>query len=301
MNQTTLGQAFSCSGTGLHSGCAVSMRARPAPVDTGIVFEVATPTGVTRITPRPDAVIATGLATTLGSGTASVSTVEHLLAALRGLSIDNVIISVKGGEIPILDGSAAEWVRLFSQAGVRRQQAARRVLRIVRPVELREGDKYIRALPHAGFSLDCTIDFAHPAIGRQQLRMDVTPDSFLRIARARTFGFYEEVEYLRTQGLARGGSLDNAVVIGAQGVLNDGGLRFEDEFVRHKALDFVGDMAMLPLPLQGHFETCRSGHELNNKFVRMLAAQHALQEVELRESRAARVKVASCAAALVPA
>ena len=302
MYQTTVRQAFSCTGTGLHSGNHVSMSVRPAPVGTGIVFEIASPAGMVRITPRPDVVIATGLATTLGTDSASVSTVEHLLAALRGLSIDNVIITVKGGEIPILDGSAAEWVRLFSQAGIRVQEAPRRVLRVIMPVELRDGDKFIRAVPHAGFSVDCTIEFAHPAIGCQHLRMDITPESFPRIARARTFGFYKEVEYLRAKGLARGGSLDNAVVIGDEGVLNPGGLRFEDEFVRHKALDFVGDMAMLPLSLQGHFETCRSGHELNNKFLRLLVAENALQEVVLREQPSARrVTEKACTAALVPA
>lgn len=301
MHQTTIGRSFSCSGIGLHSGKHVQLQVSPAPAGSGIVFEVSTPDGVKRITPRPESVIATSLATTLGGEGATVSTVEHLLATIRGLAIDNLVISVEGGEIPILDGSAAEWIRLFGQAGVRRLKAPRHVLRVTRPIELRDGDKYIRATPHAGFSLNCVIAFANPLIGRQQLRLDVTPETFPQIARARTFGFFEEVEYLRAHGMARGGSLDNAVVIGSDGILNPGGLRFENEFVRHKALDFVGDMAMLPLPLYGHFETFRSGHELNNKFARMLATEKVLQEAELRESLKGERQVRVCGGTWVAA
>jgi len=301
MHQTTIKQTFTCSGTGLHSGEQVSLRVQPAPVGSGIVFAIHTPNGVVHIAPRPDAVIATGMATTLGAEGGKVSTVEHLLAAVRGLSIDNLLLTVEGGEIPILDGSAAEWVRLFSQAGVENQPALRKVLRLVRPVELHDGDKSIRAYPHNGFLLDYTIEFPHPAIGRQQLRLEVTPETFPQIARARTFGFYKEVEYLWANGLARGGSLDNAVVVGDDGVINPGGLRFDNEFVRHKALDFVGDMAMLPLPLQGHFEVSKSGHELNNKFARKLVEEKALREVTLRPSRRAVTCERIRSGVLVPA
>ena len=301
MHQTTIRQAFFCSGIGLHSGCRINTQVSPAPADTGIVFEASTPAGIERILPRPHAVIATGMATTLGNGKASISTVEHFLGAVRGLGIDNLFVRVDGGEMPILDGSAAEWVRLFSQAGVQRQQAPRRMLRVTRPLELREGDKLVRVVPHAGFSIDCTIDFAHPVIGCQRIRLDVTPESFAQVARARTFGFLEQVEYLHSKGLAKGGSLDNAVVIGPQGVLNEGGLRFENEFVRHKVLDFIGDMAMLPLPVQGHFELRCSGHELHNKFVRKLEAEGALLEIELRPAAKKPRAERACTAALVPA
>jgi UDP-3-O-[3-hydroxymyristoyl] N-acetylglucosamine deacetylase len=278
MRQTTIRRAFSCSGIGLHSGGQVVLRAEPAPAGSGIVLELPLAAGMTRITPSPDAVIATGMATTLGNGQATVSTVEHFLATVRGLGIDNLHVRVEGGEMPILDGSAAEWVHLFSRAGIARQQEPRRFLRLLRAVELRDNEKFIRAVPHAGFSVDCTIDFPHPAIGRQHIALEITPETFSRIAPARTFGFLDQVEYLYKNGLAKGGSLDNAVVIGPGGVLNEGGLRFADEFVRHKVLDFVGDMAMLPLPVQGHFELRCSGHELHNKFARMLAAENALAE-----------------------
>jgi UDP-3-O-[3-hydroxymyristoyl] N-acetylglucosamine deacetylase len=284
MRQTTISQTFSCSGIGLHSGNEVFLRVDPAPADSGIVLEVRTPAGVERIVPCPEAVIATEMATTLGNGRAAVSTVEHFMATVRGLGIDNLRVRVEGNEMPILGGSAAGWVRLFSQAGVLRQQAPRRMLRLTRPVEARDGDKYIRAFPHAGFSVDCTIDFPHTVIGRQRIRLSVTPETFPLIARARTFGFLEQVEHLRRNGLARGGSLDNAVVIGPEGVVNADGLRFENEFVRHKALDFVGDMAMLPLPVQGHFELHCSGHGLHNAFARKLGAEHALTETNVRET-----------------
>jgi len=284
MRQTTIRQAFSCSGIGLHSGSRVFLRAAPAPAGSGIVLEVSAPAGVERIAIRPEAVIATSMATTLGNGRVAVSTVEHFMAAVRGLGIDNLRVRVEGGEMPVFDGSAANWMRLFSQAGLRRQQAPRRVLALARPVEIRDGDKFIRAFPHAGFSVDCTIDFPHPVIGRQNIRLEITPGTFPQIARARTFGFLDQVEYLRSKGLTKGGSLDNAVVIGPEGVLNEGGLRFENEFVRHKVLDFVGDMAVLPLPVQGHFELCRSGHELHNAFVRKLVAENALQEMPAPET-----------------
>jgi UDP-3-O-[3-hydroxymyristoyl] N-acetylglucosamine deacetylase len=293
MRQTTICRAFSCSGIGLHSGKQVFLRAEPAPAGSGIVLELPAPGGATRIRPRPDAVIATGMATTLGNGRATVSTVEHFLATVRGLGIDNLHVRVEGGELPILDGSAAEWARLFIQAGVVRQHESRRVLRVRRNVELFDTGKFVRAVPYHGFSVDCTIDFPHPAIGRQRVQLEITPETFSQIASARTFGFLDQVEYLYKSGLAKGGSLDNAVVLGPEGVLNEGGLRFADEFVRHKVLDFVGDMAMLPLPVQGHFELSCAGHELHNKFARKLMAEHALQEVKLRETaprtRAARV------------
>lgn len=276
MVQTTIRQRIQCTGIGLHSGKKVKLTMRPAAEDTGIVFHVTTPLGRRDIRPSADAVIATGLATTLGKDGAAVSTVEHLLAALRGLSIDNIHIDVEGGEIPILDGSAAPFVMLLSEAGVHSQSAPRKVCRIKRAVRFGQDDKFIKAEPYDGFYVDYTIRFPHPSIGTQRMVLDLTPKSFSQVAKARTFGFLRDVEMLKSRGLALGGSLDNAIVLDERGVVNEEGLRCPDEFVRHKLLDFVGDMAMLPLPLQGRFTVSCSGHALNNEFLRHIAAAENL-------------------------
>ena len=276
MYQTTIRQRIQCTGIGLHGGKKVKLTLRPAAEDTGIVFHVKGAQGVSDISPTPDAVIATGLATTLGRNGAAVSTVEHLLAALRGLAIDNIHIDVEGGEIPIMDGSAAPFVMLISEAGVRVQSKARNVLRIKKTASFNHGDKSIIAEPYDGFYVDYTIDFPHPVIGRQRLNLDVTPQTFSKVAKSRTFGFLGDVEMLQERGLALGGSLDNAVVLDERGVLNKEGLRHDNEFVRHKLLDFIGDMAMLPLPLQGRFTVACSGHAMNNEFLRHIYAAQAL-------------------------
>lgn len=297
MNQTTTQRSITCSGIGLHSGNRVYLALRPAPANTGIVFEIHTgdaKNSIRRVSPTPDAVMTTALATTLGANGASVSTVEHLLASVLGLGIDNLIVSVEGGEIPILDGSAATFVTLFHEAGIRQLPVSRKVMRVSRPVALRSGDKFIRATPYAGLRVDYTIEFPHPSIGRQHMVMEVTPSTFARVANARTFGFLKDVEYLHSHGLARGGSLDNVVVLDDTGIVNPEGLRFTDEFVRHKVLDFIGDMAMLGLPLQGNFEIRCSGHQLNNEFLRKLEAERALQKIDLahEEARARKSLVA---------
>lgn len=281
MNQTTIQRVVTCSGIGLHSGKKVYLALRPASANTGIIFDIHTQDGIRRVSPTPKAVMTTALATTLGTSDATVSTVEHLLASVLGLGIDNLIVSVEGGEIPIMDGSAAAFVKLFDQAGIRRLNAPRKVMRISRPLEAHDGVKHIRALPYAGFRVDYTIDFPHPAIGRQHMSMEVTPETFARVANARTFGFFKDVEYLHSHGLARGGSLESVVVLDEKGVMNPEGLRYRDEFVRHKVLDFIGDMAMLGLPIQGHFEVCCSGHQLNNAFLRKAEEERALQLIDL--------------------
>ncbi len=292
--QTTIAESVECSGVGLHSGKLVTMLLHPAPEDTGVVFEIHTPQGTRTVKPNPRAVIATGLATTLGMDGARVATVEHLMAALRGLGVDNVLVEISGGEVPIMDGSAASFVLMIRNAGLRVLSAARRVMRIMRPVSYEQDGKCIKAEPYDGFMVDCTIEFAHPLIGTQRREIEVTPESFITVlAKARTFGFMREVEYLHKNGLALGGSLDNAVVLDEYAVLNPEGLRFDDEFVRHKILDFVGDMAMFGMPIEGRFTIRCSGHGLNNAFLRMLEenASLYLKEAVLPVSEERRLPV----------
>ena len=287
MNQTTIKQSVSCSGVGLHSGKLVKLTLYPAAEDTGIVFDSHGAKGVHRVEPSPQAAVGTGLATTLGVPGASAATVEHLLAALRGLEVDNIIVEIEGGEAPIMDGSAASFALLIRNAGLVRQSAPRRVARIARPATYEQDGKWIKAKPYNGLRIKYTIDFAHPLIGVQTFDLEITPATFMdEVAKARTFGFLREVEYLRQNNLALGGSLDNAVVLDDYAVLNEDGLRFPDEFVRHKMLDFIGDMALLGMPLQGSFEIYCSGHAVNNAFLRMLDEnrEYYLEEVELGET-----------------
>jgi UDP-3-0-acyl N-acetylglucosamine deacetylase len=282
MHQTTIRNTVRCTGIGLHSGKQVEMVLRPAPEDTGILFALRSGSGTSFLSPKPRLVVDTGLATSLGNGHDHIATVEHLLAAVRGLGIDNIRIEVQGRELPIMDGSAASFVYLLNQAGLRRQTKARKVLAVTKPLVFERDGKFIKATPHDGFAVDYTIQFAHPLIGRQNLALEVTPDVFATdLAKARTFGFLREVEYLHANGLALGGNLDNAVVLDEFGVLNTDGLRYSDEFVRHKLLDFVGDMAVMGLPLQGRFEVFASGHALNNSFLRYLE-DHASEYLEER-------------------
>jgi UDP-3-O-[3-hydroxymyristoyl] N-acetylglucosamine deacetylase len=272
MRQTTIKRRVSCSGTGLHSGREASITLRPAAGNAGIVFHVRTPDGTRALRPAPDAVTAACLATTLGGSSASVGTVEHIVAALRGLGIDNIHIDVNGGEIPVMDGSAAPFVELLSGAGIREQSETRRVLRIRRPIRFERAGKYIHAEACDGFSVDYSINFPHPAVGASRMILDLTPESFSSVASARTFGFLRDVEMLHNAGFGLGGSLDNAIILDETRVLNPGGLRYKDEFVRHKILDFIGDMGMMPLPLRGRFTVSCSGHGLNNEFLRHIHA-----------------------------
>jgi UDP-3-O-[3-hydroxymyristoyl] N-acetylglucosamine deacetylase len=276
MRQTTIGRRVSCSGIGLHSGKEVGITLRPAAGNAGMVFHVRTPDGSRAVRPAPDAVTAACLATVLSGNGVSVGTVEHLAAALRGLGIDNIHVDVEGGEIPVMDGSAAAFAGLIAEAGIRRQSCARRVLCIKRPVRFAAEGKWIRAEACGGFCVDYFVDFPHPAIGAQRLVLDLTPESFSAVASARTFGFLRDAERLHKAGLGLGGSLDNAIILDDTGVLNPGGLRYKDEFVRHKLLDFIGDTAMSPLPLQGRFTVYCSGHSLNNAFMRHLFASPGL-------------------------
>lgn len=285
MYQTTIEKPIQCSGVGLHSGKMVTLTLRPAEESSGINFYVVTPEGSQRISPQPGQVIATGLATTIGNAKGSVSTVEHLLAAIRGMGVDNLRIDVHGGELPIMDGSAAPFVMLFKNAGIKQLGAPRKVLRIKKPLVFQNVNKSISAEPHDGFLVEYTIDFNHPLIGVQNMTLEVSPETFTEVSKARTFGFLHEVDALRSRGLALGGSLGNSVVLDERGVVNQEGLRYPDEFVRHKILDFIGDMAMIDLPLQGKFKVSCSGHALNNQFLRALNENRDiyLEEVCLAE------------------
>ncbi len=268
MLQQTLMHAITYTGIGLHSGKDVEMKLMPAKIDAGISFHIHDKKEVSIIKSNPYVVSTTELATTLANEKTHVSTVEHLLAALLALGIDNVECHVFGKEIPIMDGSALPITNLIKKAGIRSQYALRKVAKITRPFLFEANGKTINARPYDGFYVDYTIDFPHKAIGVQRLALEITPESFDEIASARTFGFMKEVEYLHSKNLALGGSLANAIVVDEEGILNPEGLRFDNEFVRHKILDFVGDMAMFGMPLQGAFEVRCSGHRHNNAFLR---------------------------------
>ena len=270
MLQQTIMRPITYTGIGLHSGKEVELKLQPAGVNSGISFHIHTSKGIKIIRPRADVVLTTALATTLGKDNVHVSTVEHLLAALMGLNIDNIECHVKGIEIPIMDGSALPITNLIKKTGIRSQYALRRVAKIVRPFSFAGEGKAIHARPYDGLFVDYTINFAHPSIGVQRFALEIMPETFHEIAHARTFGFMKEVEYLHNKNLALGGSLQNAVVLDDNGVINPEGLRCEDEFVRHKILDFIGDIAMFGMPIHGAFEVHCSGHEYNNKFLRNL-------------------------------
>jgi len=271
--QYTLKDAIDCTGIGLHSGARVSMTLRPAEPDRGIVFRRTDIAGSgVEIPARWDAVVDTRLNTTLGDGNGvTIGTVEHVMAALSGAGVDNAIIELNGPEVPIMDGSAAPFIFLIECAGVVEQNAPRRVIEILRPVSVGDRERSAMLSPGNSFSVSFEIDFKGTLIEQQQFFGDFSNGAFRRdIARARTFGFEEEVEALRAAGLARGGSLDNAIVVSGERILNDDGLRFDDEFVRHKVLDSIGDLYLAGGQIIGHFHGFRSGHGLNHELLRAL-------------------------------
>jgi UDP-3-O-[3-hydroxymyristoyl] N-acetylglucosamine deacetylase len=273
--QKTLKTRINCSGVGLHSGRRVTMVIGPAATNTGIHFRRTDPAGQNALIPaRWDRVVDTRLCTVIGNGDGvTVGTVEHLMAAFAGLGIDNATVEIDGPEVPIMDGSADAFVFLIECAGIVVQSAPAKRIRILKTVSVGDGNTTacLTPAPHAG--LDFTLDFTNPAVGRQEKSVHLDADVFKReLARARTFGFVDEVEMLRKAGLARGGSLDNAIVIGADRVLNREGLRFGDEFVRHKMLDAMGDLYLAGATIEGRFSGTRSGHALNNQLLRALFA-----------------------------
>jgi UDP-3-O-[3-hydroxymyristoyl] N-acetylglucosamine deacetylase len=266
--QRTLQRAVVVEGVGLHSGSKVSLRLLPAPANHGLVFARVDLPGRPVIRVCSELVTDTSLATTLGLGSAKVATVEHLLAALSGLGIDNLRMEIDGPEVPIMDGSAAPFAMRMSEAGIRHQGEPKRFLVIKKTVTVTDGDKHATFSPARRFRIDCTIDFKHPLISDQQFTLEFSDRSFIReVARARTFGFLRDVDKLRSMGLARGGSLDNAVVVDDFSILNPEGLRFPDEFVRHKLLDALGDVALLGRPVIGALTVYKTGHALNQKLV----------------------------------
>lgn len=281
--QRTLKNTIRATGVGLHSGEKVFLTLRPAPVNTGIVFRRVDLDPVLEVPARADLVTETTLCTGLSCGAARVQTVEHLLSALAGLGIDNAWIDLSAAEVPIMDGSAGPFVFLLQSAGVQEQDAPKRFIRIKRTVQVGDGDKWARLSPFDGFRLEFTVDFNHPAIPRSQSRAVVEFSSanyIAEVSRARTFGFMRDLEYMRERNLGLGGSMDNAIVLDEYRVLNEDGLRYADEFVRHKILDAVGDLYLAGLPIIGSYEAFKSGHALNNQLVRELLAQpDAFEEV----------------------
>ena len=280
--QRTLQNMIRATGVGLHSGEKVYLTLRPAPVDTGIVFRRVDLDPVVEIPARADYVTETMLCTGLTHDGGKAMTVEHLMSALAGLGVDNVYIELSAPEVPIMDGSSGPFVFLLQSAGIVEQNAPKRFIRILRPVEVREGDKIARFEPYDGFRLGFTVEFSHPAIPASQSRavVEFSTENYIReVSRARTFGFMRDLEFMRERNLGLGGSMDNAIVLDEFRVLNDDGLRYTDEFVRHKILDAVGDLYLAGRPILGAYEGFKSGHALNNKLVRALLAEQSAWDI----------------------
>jgi len=271
IQQRTLKNLIRATGVGLHTGEKVFLTLRPAAPDTGIVFTRVDLPHPVEIKADPYAVGDTRLSSCLVKDGVSISTVEHLMSALAGLGIDNVYIDVTAPEVPIMDGSAGPFVFLLQSAGIEEQNAPKKFIRILKTIDVSDGDKWVRLAPYHGFKIDLAIDFAHPVFehGRQSVTIDFSSTSFIKeVSRARTFGFMQDVETMRANGLALGGSLENAIVMDEYRILNNDGLRYDDEFVKHKALDAIGDLYLLGHPLIGAFSGYKSGHALNNQLLR---------------------------------
>ncbi|SNS21971.1 UDP-3-O-[3-hydroxymyristoyl] N-acetylglucosamine deacetylase [Noviherbaspirillum humi] len=293
LKQRTVKQLVKTTGVGLHSGTRVDLTLRPAAPDTGIVFRRVDLNPPVELPANAVDVGDTRMASTLDKSGAKVSTVEHLMSACAGLGIDNLYIDLTAEEIPIMDGSASTFVFLLQQAGVEEQNAPKKFIRVKKPVEVREGkgaqEKWARLEPYNGFRLKFFIEFNHPAVDStgQIAEIDFAEDSYVReIARARTFGFMQDVETLRGMGLARGGSLENAIVMDEYRILNPDGLRYENEFVRHKILDAIGDLYLVGMPLLASYTAHKSGHGLNNQLLRALLAQPDAYEIVTFENEA---------------
>ncbi|MDD5179941.1 MAG: UDP-3-O-acyl-N-acetylglucosamine deacetylase [Gallionellaceae bacterium] len=281
VKQRTLKNPVHATGVGLHTGERVDLTLRPAPANNGIVFRRVDMVPAAEIRAEAHAVHDTRLSTCMEANGARVATIEHLMSAFAGLGIDNAYADLSSAEVPIMDGSAGTFIFLLQSAGIVEQPAAKKFIRIKKTVEIRDGDKWVRFEPFNGYKLNFTINFAHPvfATSRQDVTIDLGEHSYIReISRARTFGFMHDVENMRAQGLALGGNLDNAIVMDEYRVINPDGLRFEDEFVKHKVLDAIGDLYLLGHPLIGAFSGYKSGHALNNALLRALLADEQAWE-----------------------
>lgn len=289
IKQRTLKNEIRATGVGLHTGKKVYLTLRPAAADAGITFRRVDLDPVVEIKAKAENVGDTTLSTTLVNGDVRVSTVEHLLSAMAGLGIDNAIVEVSADEVPIMDGSAGPFVFLLQSAGIQEQNAPKRFIRIKRELTITDGDKTATFKPFDGFKVAFTIDFDHPVFKDRSLSasVDFSSTSFVReVSRARTFGFMHEIEFLRSKGLAKGGSVNNAIVIDKYRVLNEDGLRYEDEFVKHKILDAIGDLYLLGYSLIGEFDAYKSGHGLNNKSIlELMENKDAWEMVTFEEER----------------
>ena len=266
--QRTIARNVALSGTGVHSGKKINITIKPAQENHGIKFRRVDLPGTQDIPALFKLVVDTSLATVLGTNGAIVSTIEHLMASFAGLGIDNALVEVDDYEMPIMDGSAMEFTQALSAAGVVNQELPKHFMIAQKPIEVREHDKYVKVLPAPCFKVSCTIDFDHPLIGHQELTYDRAKNNFEReISHARTFGFLKDHDLIKKFSLGKGTSLDNTIVIDNDKILNQGGLRYADEFVRHKLLDCLGDFSLLGMPIQGHIITYKSGHTLNHKFI----------------------------------
>ncbi len=275
VKQRTLKKIVQATGVGLHTGERVDLTLRPAPVNSGIVFRRVDLKPVVEIRAEAHAVHDTRLSTCLEANGARVATIEHLMSACAGLGVDNAYIDLNSAEVPIMDGSAGTFIFLLQSAGIVEQSATKKFIRIKKTVEVKDGDKWVRFEPFNGYKLGFTINFTHPvfAATRQNVTIDLGEHSYIKeVSRARTFGFMQDVEAMRAQGLAMGGNLDNAIVMDEYRVINPDGLRSEDEFVKHKVLDAIGDLYLLGHPLIGAFSGYKSGHALNNALLRALLA-----------------------------
>ncbi|ORE89232.1 UDP-3-O-[3-hydroxymyristoyl] N-acetylglucosamine deacetylase [Oceanococcus atlanticus] len=302
LKQRTLQSDIRATGVGLHSGDKVSLHLKPAPVDTGIVFRRMDLNPVVDVPADATLVKDTTLCTALDHGGVRVATIEHLMSALAGLGIDNVYIELSSPEVPIMDGSAGPFVFLIQSAGIAEQAAAKKLIRIKNPVTVSDGDKWARFEPYDGFKVDFAIEFDHPVFtdGVQRASIDFGSTSYVReVSRARTFGFMRDIEYLRSHNLALGGSLDNAIVLDDYRVLNEDGLRYDDEFVRHKILDAIGDLYLMGYGIVGAYTGYKSGHGLNNQLAQaLLADQQAFDIVTYDDLETAPISYAPGLAAV---
>lgn len=278
MKQTTIKKAVELVGIGLHKGVPVKMRLEPAKADSGICFYRKDKNCYIPLT--PESVVDTKMATVIGKNGVVVSTIEHLMSAVYSYGIDNLLIVLDNDEVPIMDGSAISYCMLLDEAGIQELPAPKRILKIKKEITIEDGIKFVKLKPSNSFTLDFTIDFEHPVIGKEHLFFSFSKENFLKeIAKARTFGFLKEVQYLRSIGLAKGGSLENAIVLDDKGVLNSEGLRYSDEFVRHKILDAIGDLAVIGYPIMGAYEAYAASHALNHALTKALLADKSAYEI----------------------